>query len=181
MRLRQEGSVIEFDKMSLDEFLIHLFARDSDSQMSKMALELLEKDKPRFQTLINKCKEIEASVWYHERKEFSRMASTRPPRFCKPCDSKTHNESECWGECQNCHQRGHQTKYCRNRRIQPQQGNIQSERADKAAPKGKKKRNRKSGKKAIVASDSRRRSKEEESYSEEESLIKRDEPEELQG
>ena len=60
-RLRQEGSVIEFEKMSLDEFLIHLFARDSDSQMSKMALELLEQEKPNFQTHINKCKEIEAS------------------------------------------------------------------------------------------------------------------------
>ena len=94
-RLRQEGSVIEFDKISLDEFLIHLFARDSDSQMSKMALELLEKDKPSFQTLINKCKEIEASVWYHRRKEFSRMASARPLKYCKPCDSKTHYKSEC--------------------------------------------------------------------------------------
>ena len=25
----------------------------------------------------------------------------RPPKYCKPCDSRTHNESECWGECEN--------------------------------------------------------------------------------
>ena len=92
-RLRQEGSVIEFDKMSLEEFLIHLFVREADSQMSKMALELLEKDKPSFHALINKCKEIEASVWYNGRKEFVRMANARPQKYCKPCDSKTHNES----------------------------------------------------------------------------------------
>ena len=105
------------------------------------------------------------------------MASARPLKYCKPCDSKTHNESECWGECQNCHQRGHQTKYCRNRRNQPQQTNIQPERADKAAVKGKKKRNRKAGKKAIVATDSRRESEEEEEYSEDHS--QRKEPSEV--
>ena len=64
-RLRQEGSVIEFDKLTLDERLIHLFARDADSQMFKMALELLKQEKPSFQELINICKEIEASQWYH--------------------------------------------------------------------------------------------------------------------
>ena len=47
-RLRQEGSVIEFDKLTLDELLIHLCARNADSQMSKMALELLKQEKPRY-------------------------------------------------------------------------------------------------------------------------------------
>ena len=45
-RLKEAGTVIEFDKMSLDEFLIHLFIREADSQMAKIALEILERDKP---------------------------------------------------------------------------------------------------------------------------------------
>ena len=80
-RLRQEGSVIEFDKMSLDEFLIHLFVRESDSQMSKMALEILEKDKPSFHAPINKCKETESAVWYNNKKEFGRIANMRPQKY----------------------------------------------------------------------------------------------------
>ena len=94
-RLKQEGTVIEFDKMSQDEFFIHLFVWEADSQIAKIALEIMERDKPSFHTLINKCKETESAVWYNNKKEFGRMANMRPQKYCKPCDSKTHNESEC--------------------------------------------------------------------------------------
>ena len=143
--------------------------------MAKMALELLKKDEPSFLELINTCKEIEASSWYNGRKDYARMANSKPQRYCKPCDSRTHDESDCWGECQVCHQRGHQTKFCRKRGTQTD--NIQSERADKATAKGKKKRNMRAGKRATVTSNSnsRRESEEEESYSEEESPVKRSE------
>ena len=99
------------------------------------------------------------------------MANRRPQKYCKPCDSKTHNESECWGECENCGQRNHQTKYCRYKRAQSQhQANIKPERADEAAVKGKKKRNRRASKKATVTTtDSRRESEEEKEYSDDDS------------
>ena len=45
-KLREAASVIELNKMSLDEFIIHLFIRDADSTMAKMAQEILEKEKP---------------------------------------------------------------------------------------------------------------------------------------
>ena len=103
----------------------------------------------------------------------------RPPKYCKPCDSRTNNESECWGECKNCGQRNHQSKHCKYKKVQQQQqANPQPERADKAATKGKKKRNRRAGKKATVNnSDSRRESEEEEEASEEDSPRKADPPE----
>ena len=85
-RLRETGSVIEFDNMSLDEFLIHLFIREADSQMAKIAQEILERDKPNIHMLVNKIKETEAAVWYNNKKEFGRMANMRPPKYCKPCD-----------------------------------------------------------------------------------------------
>ena len=103
----------------------------------------------------------------------------RPPKYCKPCDSRTHNKSKWWGECENCGQLNHQSKHCRYKKgQQQQQANSQPERADKAAKKGKKKRNRRAGKKATVNnSDSRRESEEEEEASEEESPRKADSPE----
>ena len=52
-RQRETGSVIEFDNMSLDEFLIHLFIREADSQMAKIAQEILERDKPNIHMLVN--------------------------------------------------------------------------------------------------------------------------------
>ena len=70
--------MIEFDKISLDEFLIHVFVREAYSQMSKMDLEILEKNKPCFHALINKCKETESAIWYNNKKEFCRMANMGP-------------------------------------------------------------------------------------------------------
>ena len=97
------------------------------------------------------------------------MANIRPPRYCKSCDSKTHNESECWGECEHCGQWNHQSKHCSYKKVQQQQqANPQTERADKAATKGKKMRNRRAGKKATVNNRDSRRESEEEEASEEE-------------
>ena len=36
-KLREAASVIEFSKMTLDEFIIHLYIRDADQTMAKMA------------------------------------------------------------------------------------------------------------------------------------------------
>ena len=81
-KLRETGSIIEYDKMSLDEFLIHLIIRDADSQMAKMALEILKRDNPSIHMVVNKIKETGAAVWYNNKKEFGRMANMRPPRYC---------------------------------------------------------------------------------------------------
>ena len=61
-KLREAGSVIEFEKMSLDEFLIHLFIRDVDSTMAKMAQEILERENPNINMVVNKIKETEAAT-----------------------------------------------------------------------------------------------------------------------
>ena len=60
--------MIEFDEMSIDEFLIHLFVREVDSQMAKIGLEILERDKPNFHMLVNNIKETELAVWYNNKK-----------------------------------------------------------------------------------------------------------------
>ena len=45
-KLREAASVIEFGKMTLDEFIIHLFIRDADQTMAKMAQEILKDENP---------------------------------------------------------------------------------------------------------------------------------------
>ena len=105
------------------------------------------------------------------------MASSRTQRYCKGCDSNTHDESACWGVCPHCNQRGHQANFCRYKKGN-EQNSQQSGRADKVSQKGKKNKKKKTGKRVATVTDSnsRRESEEEESeISEEESPIKRDE------
>ena len=150
-KLIEAASVIEFEKMTLEEFVIHLFIRDADQTMGKMAQEILKDAKPDINNLVNKIKEFENESWYNNKKEYSRMVSSRPPRYCKPCDSKTHDESQCWGECLHCGQRGHQSSHCIYKQNRDQKQSIpQTGRADKAAPKGKNKKNRRTGKRVAV-------------------------------
>ena len=103
------------------------------------------------------------------------MTNTRPQRYCKPCDSKTHDESQCWGECPYCGQGGHQSNFCRFKKNKEQSKTVpQTGRADKAAPKGKKKKRRAGKRVAVNDNGSRRESEEEEDISEEESPRKPD-------
>ena len=77
-------------------------------------------------------------------------------KFCKPCNSKSHDEVDCWAQCGICGRRNHQTNYCK---FKENQANTQTERADKAAAKDKKKK-KKTGKNATVntGGDSKRES-----------------------
>ena len=151
--------------MTVAEFIIHLFIRDADNTMGKMAQEILKEEEPDVNNLINKIQEFEAESWYNQKKEYSRMATTKTQRYCKGCDSRTHDESQCWGVCPHCGQRGHQASFCRYRKNNDQkQTTQQTGRAEKVAPKGKKNRKKKAGKRVATITDngSRRESEEEE-------------------
>ena len=45
-KIVENYSAIEFEQMTGEELQIHLFIRDADPQMSKIATEILEKDTP---------------------------------------------------------------------------------------------------------------------------------------
>ena len=101
-KLIEAFKVIEFEKMTASEFIIHLFIRDLDNTIGKIAQEILKEENPDVNNLVNKIQEYEAESWYNQKKEYSRMASTKAQRYCKGCDSKTHDESQCWGVCPHC-------------------------------------------------------------------------------
>ena len=104
-------SVAEYDDITGDKFQIHLFILSADSHMQKIATELLDIENPMMQQL--KVKETENHTWYNQRREYRKMANLKKEKYCKPCNRKTHSESECWGPCNFCGCRNHQPAYCK--------------------------------------------------------------------
>ena len=93
-KIVENYSVVEFEYMTGEELMIHLFIRDADPQMSKIATEILRTEKPTVHELRTKVKETEAAVWYN-RKEYRKIGIEKKDstKFCKPCNSKSHDEA----------------------------------------------------------------------------------------
>ena len=66
-------SVAEFDAMTADEMVIHLFAKCADSQIARLALDLLEGEKPTVTELSIKVKKTEYSIWYKSRTNYGKV------------------------------------------------------------------------------------------------------------
>ena len=95
-RLLEASRIIEFDGMTLDELIIHVFIRDADTTMGKVAQDELMVKKPNVYNVVNMIKQYESQSWYNpKKKEYGRMASSRnqKERYCRGCDSNTHGES----------------------------------------------------------------------------------------
>ena len=110
--------LIDFGKMTKEAFTLHLFIEQADAEMSKLAAENLrvnpEGDLNSFRAQI---KQVESSTWYSGRntEHRAKIVGTTEVRFCKACDSSSHNPDQCWGECIYCHRRGHQSERCRKK------------------------------------------------------------------
>ena len=57
-KLMEAAKVIEFEKMTLAEFIIHFFIHDADQTMGKMAQKILKEEQPDVNNLVNKIKEF---------------------------------------------------------------------------------------------------------------------------
>ena len=102
---------------------MHLFAEGcSDNIMSKLAMEVLSSSNPTVADLRSKIAETENSLWYGNNRNLGKFAGGSPGagagaaggqgglpqgRFCKPCNSVSHWESQCFGVCPHCSKRGH--------------------------------------------------------------------------
>ena len=97
MKLERHMEVIDWESMTKDQFLIHLFAEGcSCNVMSKLAMEVLSSDKPTVADLRKKIAETENSLWYANNQNLSKFAGgtmdgatggqqTPQGRYCKPC------------------------------------------------------------------------------------------------
>ena len=109
--LEEHMSLVEFNDMTKDSFLKHLFLEQADEHMAKMATEILEK-KPKgdVHQLRQAIQQIETSTWYQGK--VPRVHAKTARRFCDDCNSATHNKEDCWGVCKWCNKRGHQADRC---------------------------------------------------------------------
>ena len=65
MKFERHMEVIDWENMTKDQFLIHLFAEGcSFNVMSKLAMEVLSSEKPIVADLRKKIAETENSLWY---------------------------------------------------------------------------------------------------------------------
>ena len=93
-----------------------------------------------------------------------------PPqgKYCKPCNSTTHWESQCYGICRFCGKRGHREDWCRNKDQTPPTDPEQAKSA-KEEKKKKKRRNKKKKAKKVEVPEVGEQAQESESDSEAES------------
>ena len=110
--MQSEGmmAITEWECMITDKMLINLFSEQSDGTMSRVALEILSSSNPTMAALRKKVEEIETLLWYSTKKNLGKLGMQK--RFFKPCNSSSHWEVSCWGECRICHLSGHKAEWC---------------------------------------------------------------------
>ena len=151
MRLERHMEVIDWENMTKDQFLIHLFAEScSCNVMSKLSMEVLSSNTPTVAELRKKISQTENSLWYSNSQNLGKFAGsggTPGQRYCKPCDSTTHWESQCYGVCRFCGKRGHREEWCRNKDQTPATPATEPEQANAVTEIKKKKKKKKKNKK----------------------------------
>ena len=151
MRLERHMEVIDWENMTKDQFLIHLFAEScSCNVMSKLSMEVLSSNTPTVAELRKKISQTENSLWYSSSQNLGKFAGsggTPGQRYCKPCDSTTHWESQCYGVCRFCGKRGHREEWCRNKDQTPATPATEPEQANAVTEIKKKKKKKKKNKK----------------------------------
>ena len=111
-QLEQSISLIEFEDLTKESLLTHLFIEQADEVMSRMAQELLMKNpKGDIDKLRQEIKCTESSTWYGNKRV--RTSKIAQGWFCPDCNSTTHDLATCWGICEHCKQRGHMSERCR--------------------------------------------------------------------
>ena len=68
-KLIEASRIIEFESMTLDELIIHLFIRDADATMSKIAQDELMVAQPNVYNVVNMIQQYESQSWYNPKKK----------------------------------------------------------------------------------------------------------------
>ena len=148
-QLEEHMSLIEFDNLTKEALLIHLFLEQSDETMGRMAQDILVKTPAGDINLLRQeIKRIESSTWYSGNKGAKAKIAFR---YCKDCDSPSHNKEDCWGVCTHCNKRGHKAADCRKK------GGDTNSKAAKKAEEEKKQQEKSEAAKAKRAARKKRR------------------------
>ena len=137
-QLEEHMSLIEFDKLAKEALLTHLFLEQSDETMGRMAQDILVKTPVGDVNLLRQeIKRIKSSTWYAGSKHDRAKVAFR---YCKDCDSPSHNKEDCWGVCIHCKKRGPMSIKCREKAL---------EKAEAAKAKRARRKERRKEKKAL--------------------------------
>jgi hypothetical protein len=114
-QLEKLMSVAEFEKMTSDKMILHLFAETADSIMSRLALEILSAVDLKVADLRTRVTEVENAIWYKRHQGMGKVACVNTvEKHCETCKGKWHNTEDCWGKWEHCQKFGHKTELCRN-------------------------------------------------------------------
>lgn len=149
-KLEQFAELIDFNSLTLDGLISHLFLEQCDMDMGRICQEILAKEPGgNLQMLRSEVKRAEGSVWY---KGGHRSTAKRTDdRYCSECDSTTHYQKDCWGPCTHCGRRNHRSSDCLRKKNEDTKTENEKEKEQiraKKALKNKKEREKKKKKKA---------------------------------
>merc|ERR1711888_246999 len=129
-KLEELMELTMYHEWSKEKMIIHLFLEGADTEMARIATNMLAKDTVSLPDLIYEVRATENSTWYkrplqvkytQEKDNWETEGlggSGGQPggvRWCGDCKSKTHTPETCWGVCQFCSKRGHKKEDCRNK------------------------------------------------------------------
>ena len=141
-KLETHGALMDYDSMSRDSLLMHLFLEAADDTMAKMTADLLGKQPPGdIQDLRAEIVRVENSTWYHSssNRQRANRAQGASKYWCADCRSETHDTSRCWGTCTICKRRGHKAEHCRSDEAQAKKAEEDKEVARRARKTEKRK------------------------------------------
>ena len=120
VRLEERINLIEFEEMTKESLLCHIFLEESDTEMQKLTTELLAKNpKGDLDQLRALVKMTEAKIWYKPgglrtaKRAGEGAGGGAGGCWCQNCNSGTHKTDTCWGQCGFCNAFGHKTSQCR--------------------------------------------------------------------
>ena len=118
-RIEERVELIEFQTLTKESLVCHIFLEEADFEMQKIATQLLAKNpKGDLDELRTQVKTTESSNWY---KPGARARASKAGqdggtgRWCTNCESGTHNTAFCFRKCFICKGFGHKAAQCRNR------------------------------------------------------------------
>ena len=98
--LEEKLSLIEFEKLTPDTLLTHIFLQEADATMTKLASEILYETNGKGDAakLRNEIIAIQAYQWYDSRRHtVKRAGEAGGRRWCEKCKSESHDNVACWG------------------------------------------------------------------------------------
>ena len=118
-RIEERVELIDFQSLTKQSLVCHIFLEEADFEMQKIATQLLAKNpEGNLDELKTQVKTTESSSWYKPGPNVRASKAGQDGgtgRWCTNCESATHSTAFCFGKCFICKGFGHKASQCRNK------------------------------------------------------------------